>query len=58
MIRLVTLDRYNTLCRATPSRHQRPATVGRELSLECEPDLLVRPNVLAEDLYIDQLALT
>jgi HAD superfamily hydrolase (TIGR01549 family) len=51
VIRLVTLDLYNTLCYATPSRHERLATVCRELGLECEPDLFVRPNVLAEDLY-------
>jgi HAD superfamily hydrolase (TIGR01549 family) len=51
VIRLVTLDLYNTLCRATPSRQERLATVCRELGLECEPDLFVRPNVLAEDLY-------
>jgi HAD superfamily hydrolase (TIGR01509 family) len=51
VIRLVTLDLYNTLCYSTPSRHERLAIVCRELGLECEPDHFVRPNVLAEDLY-------
>jgi HAD superfamily hydrolase (TIGR01549 family) len=51
VIRLVTLDLYNTLCRSTPSRLERLTIVCRELGLDCQPELFVRPNVLAEDLY-------
>jgi HAD superfamily hydrolase (TIGR01549 family) len=51
VIRLVTFDLYNTLCHATPPRHERAAIVCRELGIDCRPDDFVRPNVLAEELY-------
>ena len=51
MIRLVTFDLYNTLCHATPPRHERAAIVCRELGVDCRPEDFVRPNVLAEELY-------
>ena len=51
MIRLVTLDLYDTLACAVPTRPERFATVCAELGLVADLDLLRRGYVRADDFY-------
>lgn len=51
MIRLVTLDLYNTLCRGEPSSQDRLVEICNERGLECRPAEFLRANVAAEDFY-------
>src|SRR5437762_4732246 len=49
-----TLFPYTTLfrsCFSEPSRNERLAELCSEMGHVCTPDVFVRPNVLAEELY-------